>query len=128
MPLPIIFNLYVGSGIFDETVQTALPDNGIIVANGTIHFYCWFSATDNDATIQFIDVSGADVTSSQGPFKVTTTSYEDSTVMEIVALSSSLSEQGVYTCRLKEGADLNVGIFRNEFSSKPQYPQYTYNH
>ena len=117
----ILFLICIGSGIFDERVKTALPNNGIIVTNQhvhAVHFYCWFSAADNDTTLQFIDVNGTDITSGKGPFKVTTTTYGDSAVMEIVAKSSSLYEQGVYTCRVNEGADLNVGIFQSELSSK----------
>ena len=73
---------------------------------------------DNDTVVQFIDVSGTDVANSESPFNITTTAYGDSAVMEIAAISLSLSEQGVYTCRLNEEADMNVGIFRNEFHSK----------
>ena len=72
---------------------------------------------DNDTAIQFIDVSGTDVARCESPFNVTTTTYGDSAVMEIVSTIFSSSE-GMYTYCPNEGTDIDVEGLQNEFTGK----------
>ena len=113
--------------VFTGTPSVSLPDNGLVVSDNPgsgrrLRFFCRSDSMSENVG-QLIGSDGTAITSSNF-FAIAREQPGELSVTNTFGSQSALttSQQGVYTCRipLQSGQmrEINVGIYRNDFSSK----------
>jgi len=119
--------LSLGAGLYANSAHKALMNNSIIKASSSQRlgeFSCMSGSTQGGVG-QFIGRDGRDITYQFGdPFYVSIGGVQNPGLIQVSSYTTlQTSYQGVYTCRIPDETgkflDINVGLYRYEFNSKP---------